>query len=113
MAPRLSDETNATAMEKSGTNTPQWGDPVTVGRPIQTNNPDFPALQRALSLVAPSNNSEDSDTFSLGKTLKEVHEQKRHLGHKEKKLDVAWKDLYVRGVGASAVYGQTFGRYAL
>lgn len=117
MAAQESSRTDATAMEeKSGANTPQWGDPVNIKRPIETNNPDFPALQRALSLAAPRS-SEGSgegsdDSFSLHKTLKGVHQQQRHLGHKEKKLDVAWKDLYVRGVGASAVYGQTFGRYA-
>lgn len=104
-------ETSATATVKSGTNTPQWGEPVSVARPLDTTNPDFPALQRALSLARNSSDGEDDESFNLDKTLKNVSEQKRQLGHKEKKLDVAWKDLYVRGVGASALYGQTLGRF--
>ncbi|KAF8314186.1 ABC transporter [Clavulina sp. PMI_390] len=47
--------------------------------------------------------------FSLDRTLREKHAQIRQIGHPERKLDVAWKDLWVRGVGASAVYGQTMG----
>ncbi|KAF8314175.1 hypothetical protein DL93DRAFT_2228010 [Clavulina sp. PMI_390] len=46
---------------------------------------------------------------SLDRTLREQYAATRQIGHPERKLDVAWKDLWVRGVGASAIYGQTMG----
>lgn len=48
--------------------------------------------------------------FNLEATLRNAQQERIQLNHKEKKLDVAWKDLYVRGVGASVLYGQTIGR---
>lgn len=50
--------------------------------------------------------------FNLEATLRNAQQERIQLNHKEKKLDVAWKDLYVRGVGASVLYGQTVGRCA-
>lgn len=50
--------------------------------------------------------------FNLEATLRNVQQERIQLDHKEKKLDVAWKDLYVRGVGASVLYGQTVSRWA-
>lgn len=57
-----------------------------------------------------SSGDSSDETFDLGKTLKDIKRQHHQHGHKEKQLDVAWKGLYVRGVGASAVYAPTMGR---
>ncbi|KAF8321131.1 putative ABC multidrug transporter [Clavulina sp. PMI_390] len=47
--------------------------------------------------------------LSLDSSPREKHTQSRQVGYSDRRLDVAWKDLWVRGVGATAVYGQTMG----
>ncbi|CED83351.1 abc transporter [Phaffia rhodozyma] len=87
------------------TRTPScWGEDIHVGQPMDKNDPAFHELQRSLT---GSRHSEEP--WSLAKHLEGALASRRDDGIKQKKLDVAWKNLAVRGVGASAVYAETMG----
>lgn len=95
-----------------GTHTPMWGEPISVARSNPA-APDFPALQRALTSIQGqqdvSDDEDEKSDFNLARTLDNYRQQTEKAGVGKRRLDVAWKDVYVRGVGASAVYGQTVG----
>lgn len=81
-----------------------WGEEVHVGHNVSTDDPSFPALKRALT------GSRHEDDWSLEKQLKGAKNSMHQQGVKDKRLDVAWKNLSVRGIGAEAVFGETIGR---
>lgn len=89
-------------------------DPTVLGAPeiLQRVLPtSSPARRGTVSLNEKTSDAEDAsgDDFDLEAKLYDY--QRQNTGHtKQKKLDVAWHDLYVRGVGANVQYGKTVGR---
>ena len=75
-------------------------------------SPHTSALHRALSsLAGQTDYDSDEGEFNLEKTL--VHKKRRAQRSgvtTNRRLDVAWKNLCVRGVGKDAVYAETMGR---
>lgn len=79
-----------------------WGEEISVNRPIDVNDPGFPALKRALT------GSRHEDDWTLEKQLKGAQKNLQDQGHTtDKRLDVSWHGLSVRGVGKDAMVSST------
>lgn len=91
-------------------------DPPVLGAPEifqQVLSSSSPARQATISLNEKTSDAKDEfEDFDLEAKLHDYQRQSTlQDGHpKQKKLDVAWHDLYVRGVGANVQYGKTVGR---
>ena len=84
-----------------------WGERVDVGKPVSKDDPKFGELQR--SLTSGSRQSGPKDEFSLEQRVKQAKGQLDSQGVQDKRLDVAWKNLSVRGVGAEAMFADDIG----
>ena len=83
-----------------------WGQPMAVDAPLSQDDPRFLELRRSLSRhSAHSNGGEEK--FSLEKRLRSHMARSEDI--KNKRLDVAWKGLSVRGVGGDAQLADDLG----
>lgn len=87
-------------LKEQGPTQSNWGEDVHVAEPMRTDDPRFFELRRSLT-----GSHHGEEPFSLEKTLQRSKER----GVREKRLDVAWKHLSVRGVGAGAVFADDVG----
>lgn len=82
-----------------------WGEEIDVAKPLDPNDPSFLELQRALT--GGSRQGDDTD-WNLEKKLQGHKRDLQDQGVSDKRLDVAWKHLSVRGVGADVMVSFVF-----
>lgn len=79
-----------------------WGEEISVAKPLPVDDPAFSELQRALT--GHSLHDAGVNEWSLEKQLKGTKKALYDQGiTQEKNLDVAWSNLSVRGVGKDAM----------
>lgn len=79
-----------------------WGEEISVAKPLPVDDPAFSELQRALT--GHSLHDAAVNEFSLEKQLKGTKKVPYDQGiTQEKNLDFAWSNLSVRGVGKDAM----------
>ena len=89
-----------------------WGQQVQVGKPVGKDDPKFSELQRSLT-GGSRRTSHHEDEFDLAKRVKAAKGKLEEQGVQDKRLDVSWKNLSVRGVGAEAMFADDIGRSVL
>lgn len=83
-----------------------WGEEVHVNEPLAQDDPKFQELRQSLSRRS-TQPAEEEEKFDLSKTLQSHVARSEDI--KDKRLDVSWKGLAVRGVGADAVLADDMG----
>lgn len=83
-----------------------WGEELHVNEPLAPDDPKFLELRRTLSRHS-TRRSEQEERFDLEQRLKSHMARSEDI--KDKRLDVSWKGLAVRGVGADAVLADDMG----
>lgn len=83
-----------------------WGEELHVSEPLAPDDPKFLELRRTLSRHS-TRRSEQEERFDLEQRLKSHMARSEDI--KDKRLDVSWKGLAVRGVGADAVLADDMG----